>query len=154
MKTIGKTKKIALIAHDAMKDEMIEWARENKNELEKHQLCGTGTTSTLLESRVGLEMEKMKSGPYGGDLQIGAKISEGEIDMIIFFHDPLTAQPHDPDIKALLRVATLYDIPIALNRGTAEFLMSSKYLNEEFERKNIDMKELAKKRREEFKDLK
>lgn len=154
MKLIGKTKRIALIAHDAMKDEMIEWARKNKENLMKHKLCGTGTTSTLLESRVGLEMEKMKSGPYGGDLQIGAKIAEGEIDMIIFFHDPLTAQPHDPDIKALLRVATLYDLPIALNRSTAEFLMSSKYLNEEFERNYIDMKELAKKRSEEFKDIK
>lgn len=154
MKILKEKKRIALIAHDNMKDEMVVWARNNKEILENHKLYGTGTTSTILEDRVGLDIEKMKSGPYGGDLQIGAKISEGEIDVVIFFYDPLTAQPHDPDIKALLRVATLYDVPIALNRSTAEFILSSKYIDEKFERKSIDMEELHKKRVDEFKDIK
>lgn len=154
MKVLKEKKRIALIAHDNMKDEMVAWARKNKEILTKHELYGTGTTSSILEDRVGLEITKMKSGPYGGDLQIGAKISNGEIDVVIFFYDPLTAQPHDPDIKALLRVATLYDVPIALNRSTAEFILSSKYIDEKFERKSIDMKELKKKRMEEFKEIK
>lgn len=154
MKILKEKKRIALIAHDNMKDEMVTWARRNKEILIKHELYGTGTTSSILEDRVGLEITKMKSGPYGGDLQIGAKISEGEIDIVIFFYDPLTAQPHDPDIKALLRVASLYDVPIALNRSTAEFILSSKYIDEKFERKSIDMKKLKEKRMEEFKEIK
>lgn len=149
-----KEKTIALIAHDNMKDEMIEWTRENKKELENHKLIGTGTTSSLVEKLTGLKVEKLKSGPYGGDLQIGAKLSEGLIDIIIFFHDPLTAQPHDPDVKALMRVATLYDIPIATNRSTAEFIISSKYFNEEYNSKRLDMEEYEKKRKEEFKYIK
>lgn len=154
MKVIGKKKTIALIAHDNMKDEMIKWARENKEKLGRHKLIGTGTTATLVADRTGLDIEKYKSGPYGGDLQIGSKIAEGLVDIVIFFYDPLTAQPHDPDIKALMRVATLCDIPIATNRSTAEFIMSSKYLDEEFQSVSLNMEEYEKKRREEFENIK
>lgn len=150
---MGAKKKIALIAHDNMKEEMIQWSRENKDALENHELCGTGTTAGLLRDRVGLDIYQFKSGPFGGDLQIGAKISEGELDMVIFFYDPLMAQPHDPDIKALLRVAALYDIPIAINRSTACFLITSKFIHTEFEKNALDMDELKRKRREEFADL-
>ena len=154
MENIKGKKTIALIAHDNMKDEIVEWARKNKSELSKHYLIGTGTTASIIADRLNISVEKVKSGPYGGDLQIGSKISDDEIDMVIFFFDPLTAQPHDPDVKALLRVATLYDIPIAINRSTAEFLLTSKYMKEDFERKTINSEELAKKRFNEFKEIK
>ncbi len=154
MKKIGKKKTIALIAHDNMKDEMLNWARKNKNILEKHNLIGTGTTASIISNRLDIEVKKLKSGPYGGDLQIGSLISDDKIDIVIFFFDPLTAQPHDPDVKALLRVATLYDIPIAINRSTAEFILLSDFMDEEFERKSIDQKQLAQKRVKEFEDIK
>ncbi|HCO18664.1 methylglyoxal synthase [Gudongella oleilytica] len=141
-----KKKKIALIAHDNMKKELIQWVEERKNILEKHQLMGTGTTARLLEDKTGLEVKGYKSGPMGGDQQIGARIAEGEIDFMIFFWDPLEAQPHDPDVKALLRIAVLYDIPVANNRATADFLLSSPLMDEEYERRVYDFEGALKNR--------
>ena len=120
-----KTKTIALIAHDHKKHDMVNWAIQNKEILEKYSLCGTGTTAGLVSEATGLEVKGYLSGPLGGDLQIGAKAAEGDIDMIIFFWDPLSSQPHDPDVKALLRIAVVYDIPIATNRATANLLIGS-----------------------------
>lgn len=130
--TIGKQKSIALIAHDGKKQDMLEWCRKNKEVLEKHRLSGTGTTARLITDQVGLSVKGYNSGPLGGDQQIGAKIVEGKIDMIIFFSDPLAAQPHDPDVKALLRIAQVYDIPMANNIATADFLIRSAYMEEEY----------------------
>ena len=130
---IGIQKRIALIAHDGKKKEMLEWCKENKDILAKHNLCGTGTTARLITEMTGLSVKGYNSGPLGGDQQIGAKIVEGRIDIIIFFSDPLTAQPHDPDVKALLRIAQVYGIPMASNRSTADFLIRSAYMNEEYE---------------------
>jgi len=136
--TIGKQKHIALIAHDSKKDEMIEWVEENKDILKNHFLSGTGTTARLISEKTELPVRAYNSGPLGGDQQIGSRIVEGNIDFVIFFWDPLEAQPHDPDVKALLRIAAVYDIPIANNRATADFLITSKYMNEEYERKVIN----------------
>ena len=121
MKTKQKT--IALIAHDNKKHEMVAWALSNKDKLAEFKLCGTGTTSKLVSEATGLCVKGYLSGPLGGDLQIGAKAAEGGIDMIIFFWDPLSSQPHDPDVKALLRIAVVYDIPIATNRSTANLII-------------------------------
>lgn len=131
---MGKRKKIALIAHDNKKKDIREWARFNKGSLSKHELYATGTTGKILSSELGLEIERFKSGPLGGDQQIGAKISDGSIDFVIFFWDPLEPQPHDVDVKALLRIAVVYNIPIACNRASADFLISSPLMNEEYER--------------------
>ena len=133
-----RRKKIALIAHDNMKKELIQWVEERKEILERHQLMGTGTTARLIGGKTGLKVKGYKSGPMGGDQQIGARIAEGEIDFMIFFWDPLEAQPHDPDVKALLRIAVLYDIPVANNRATADFLLSSPLMDEEYERRVYD----------------
>lgn len=111
---------IALIAHDNKKKELVEWAVENKNILQDYTLCGTGHTAKLVAEATGLEVEALLPGPMGGDQQTGARIAEGKIDKVIFFWDPLSAQPHDPDVKALLRIAVLYDIPIANNESTAD----------------------------------
>lgn len=116
-------KRVALIAHDNKKAEIVEWAGKNKEPLSRFDLCGTGTTARMISEATGLTVHGYLSGPLGGDLQIGAKAAEGEIDMIIFFWDPLTSQPHDPDVKALLRIAVVYDIPIATNRATADMLI-------------------------------
>lgn len=116
-------KNIALIAHDHKKPEMIEWAIIHKDELSKHDLCGTGTTSKLISEATNLKVKGYLSGPHGGDQQIGAAIAEEEIDVLIFFWDPLTSQPHDPDVKALLRIAVLKNIPIASNEASANLLM-------------------------------
>ena len=118
-------KTIALIAHDSKKDEMVEWALKNKEILSKHELCGTGTTAKRVAVATGLTVKGYLSGPLGGDQQIGAKVAEGEIDFVVFFCDPLTAQPHDPDVKALLRIANVYDVPIATNMSTADFVITS-----------------------------
>ncbi|MBE5867915.1 MAG: methylglyoxal synthase [Lachnospiraceae bacterium] len=131
--TIGKQKNIALIAHDNMKPKLIAWCEENKEILKKHFLCGTGTTARMISEKTGLPVRGYNSGPLGGDQQIGAKIVEGRVDFIIFFSDPLTAQPHDPDVKALLRIAQVYDIPMATNRATADFLISSVYMEREYD---------------------
>lgn len=133
-----ETQRIALIAHDHKKKELAEWARYNFGVLSKVKLFATGTTGSILESEVKLNVEKLKSGPLGGDQQIGALISEGKIDMLIFFWDPLEALPHDPDIKALLRVAVVYNIPVACNRTTADFLLTSPLFNSNYERKIPD----------------
>ncbi|MCD2345749.1 methylglyoxal synthase [Clostridium guangxiense] len=134
----GAKKTIALIAHDNRKQALIEWAKENVDVLSKHDLCGTGTTAKLISEKTGLTVKGFKSGPMGGDEQIGASIVDGKIDIMIFFWDPLTAQPHDPDVKALLRISVLYDIPIAMNQSTADFLMKSCLINEEYDNHVID----------------
>ena len=146
--TIGKVKNIALIAHDNKKPELIAWCQENKEILEKHFLCGTGTTARMITERPGLPVRGYNSGPLGGDQQIGAKIVEGKIDFVIFFSDPLTAQPHDPDVKALLRIAQVYDIPIANNRASADFMIHSKYMTEEYEHEIINFQKNIKERSE------
>lgn len=138
--TIEKQKNIALIAHDNKKKELIEWCDANKEILKQHFLCGTGTTAKMITDYTGLPVRGYNSGPLGGDQQIGAKIVEGRVDFIIFFSDPLTAQPHDPDVKALLRIAQVYDIPIANNKATADFLITSKYMNEEYHHKVMNFK--------------
>lgn len=132
---MGKQKRIALIAHDNRKKDLIEWVKLNKNKLSRHFLCGTGTTAKLITDTIKLPVKAFKSGPLGGDQQIGSRIVEGDIDFMIFFWDPLEAQPHDPDVKALLRIAVLYDIPVANNQSTADFLISSPFIEEEYERK-------------------
>lgn len=129
---IGKTKRIALVAHDGKKKELVDWCERNKEILKTHFLCGTGTTAKLISERTELPVKGYCSGPLGGDLQIGAKIVEGQIDFIIFLWDPLEAQPHDPDVKALLRIAVVYDIPIANNVATADFMLNSFYMNEPY----------------------
>lgn len=131
--TIGKQKNIALIAHDNKKPDLIEWCKENKDILKNHFLCGTGTTARMITDHTDLPVRGYNSGPLGGDQQIGSKVVEGKIDFIIFFSDPLTAQPHDPDVKALLRIAQVYDIPIANNKATADFMITSRYMSEEYE---------------------
>ena len=118
-------KTIALIAHDNKKAEMVNWALRNKEGLSRFDLCGTGTTAGLVAEATGLNVKKYLSGPLGGDQQIGAKIAEKKIDIVIFFWDPLSAQPHDPDVKALLRIAVVYDIPIATNKATANCLIKN-----------------------------
>ena len=138
--TIGKQKNIALIAHDNMKRDMIEWCRDNKHILEKHFLCGTGTTAKMIADNTGLPIRGFNSGPLGGDQQIGARIVDGKIDLVIFFSDPLSAQPHDPDVKALLRIDQVYDIPIANNKATADFIITSEYMNTEYQHNIINFK--------------
>ena len=132
---IGKTKHIALVAHDGKKKELVEWCDKNKEILKGHFLCGTGTTSRLIAEKTGLPVKGYTSGPLGGDQQIGAKIVEGQIDFMIFLWDPLEAQPHDPDVKALLRIAVVYDIPIANNLATADFMLNSKYMDDTYNRR-------------------
>lgn len=136
--TIGKKKSIALIAHDSKKESLIHWCKKHKEELLKHILCGTGTTARLITDKTGLIVKGYNSGPLGGDQQIGAKIVEGKIDLVIFFSDPLAAQPHDPDVKALLRIAQVYDIPIANNCATADFIITSNYMEEEYNHEVIN----------------
>ena len=132
--TMAKQKHIALIAHDSKKKEMVQWVDDNKEILKNHFLCGTGTTARLIADKTELPVKGYNSGPLGGDQQIGSRIVEGNIDFVIFFWDPLESQPHDPDVKALLRIAVVYDIPVANNRATADFLLSSKYMSEEYTR--------------------
>ena len=132
--TIGKKKNIALIAHDNKKADLIEWCEQNKDILTQHFLCGTGTTARMITDKTGLPVKGYNSGPLGGDQQIGAKIVEGQIDFMVFLWDPLEAQPHDPDVKALLRIAVVYDIPVANNLATADFMLQSKYMSESYSR--------------------
>ena len=144
--TIGKQKKIALIAHDSKKRELIGWGDAHKEILKHHCLCGTGTTARMVTDATGLPVKGYNSGPLGGDQQIGAKIVEGGVDFVVFFSDPLTAQPHDPDVKALLRIAQVYDIPIANNKATADFLITSPFMNSEYEHTVINFQQNIKDR--------
>ncbi len=123
-------KRIALVAHDAKKAELLEWATTHQTALSRHELFATGTTGGLIIQHLGLNVHRYLSGPLGGDLQIGAAIAEGRLDVLIFFWDPLAAQPHDPDVKALLRVAVVHNVAMACNRATADYLMSSPMLHE------------------------
>ena len=138
--TLPRQKSIALIAHDNKKQEIIDWCLANKQILEHHFLCGTGTTAKMIADKTGLPIRGYNSGPLGGDQQIGSRIVEGRIDLVIFFSDPLQAQPHDPDVKALLRIAQVYDIPIANNRSTADFIITSPYMECEYTRKLINFR--------------
>ena len=144
--TIGKQKNIALIAHDQKKRELIDWCQEHREVLAKHFLCGTGTTARMITDSTGLPVKGYNSGPLGGDQQIGAKIVEGKIDFVIFFSDPLTAQPHDPDVKALLLIAQVYDIPIANNKASADFMITSSYMDQEYEHDIINFQQNIKDR--------
>ena len=136
-----KKKRIALIAHDNRKIDLLEWAKFNRDLLAKHDLFGTGTTGQLIEDELRIKVKKFKSGPLGGDQQVGAKIAEGKIDFLIFFWDPLEPMPHDPDVKALLRIAVVYNIPIANNRATADFIISSSLMNSDYSRELINYKD-------------
>jgi len=136
--TIQPTKKIALVAHDNMKQSLVEWAKFNKEKLKQHTIFATGTTGRLIEAELGVPVHKFLSGPLGGDQQIGAQIVEGAIDFLIFFWDPLEQQPHDPDVKALLRIAVVWNIPVACNRASADFLFSSELMEMPYERKLTD----------------
>lgn len=147
---IAKRKHIALIAHDGKKKELISWVKRNQEVISSHILCGTGTTSSLINEHTGLEVERFKSGPLGGDQQIGSRIAEGKIDMVIFLWDPLESQPHDPDVKALLRIAAVYDIPIANNLATADFIIQSALMNDEYEHEIEDYDRKIKNRIEEY----
>ena len=133
-----KQKRIALIAHDNRKQDLIDWVQNNKAILNKHFLCGTGTTAKLIAQQTELPVIAYNSGPLGGDQQIGCRIVEGKIDFMIFFWDPLEAQPHDPDVKALLRIAALYEIPMATNQSTADFLITSPLLETTYKRRIIN----------------
>jgi methylglyoxal synthase len=135
---LPRRKRIALIAHDDRKQDLLEWAKYNRDTLKLHTLFATGTTGTILKDQLELNITPMMSGPLGGDQQIGAKIAEGEIDVLIFFWDPLESHPHDPDVRALLRVAVLRNIPVAMNRSSADFIFSSPLMREDYERQTYD----------------
>lgn len=138
MRKLEKRKKIALIAHDNKKRDLIEWAVYNKVALSKHTLVATGTTGKLIEEALDQPVKKLLSGPLGGDQQIGSMIATGDIDVIFFFFDPMEAQPHDSDVKALLRLAVAWNLPMACDRTTADFLMTSRFMQEAYEYKLPD----------------
>ncbi|MEG0919161.1 MAG: methylglyoxal synthase [Anaerovoracaceae bacterium] len=144
--TMPSQKTIALVAHDNQKKTLVEWCIKNKEILKGHFLCGTGTSARLVAEATGLPVKCFKSGPLGGDQQLGAKIVDGDIDMLIFFSDPLEAQPHDPDIKALLRISTLYDIPIANNKASADFIITSRFMSSEYIHEQMDYVRIAQER--------
>ena len=143
---ISAIKNIGLIAHDNQKAELLEWAKYNRNVLKEHNLFATGTTGALIERELDLKVISFKSGPLGGDQQIGARISEGTIDFLIFFWDPMEPQPHDPDVKALLRLAAVWNIPVACNRSTADFIISSHLMSEDYYRLVNDYEDTLKDR--------
>jgi len=131
---LGPRKKIGLVAHDNKKRDLIDWVKFNRRLLAAHDLVATGTTGTRLEEVLGIGIRKLRSGPLGGDQQLGALIADGEIDFLVFFWDPLEPQPHDPDVKALLRIAVVWNIPIACNRASADFMISSPLMVSDYER--------------------
>lgn len=133
IKKLGTRKRIALVAHDHKKSDLMEWVSHNKEVLSKHELFATGTTGKLIEEKMDRPVKKLMSGPMGGDQQIGAMIANGEIDMMFFFWDPMEAQPHDSDVKALLRLCVLWNIPMACDRATADFLITSPFMHQEYE---------------------
>ena len=135
---LAPRKKIALVAHDNKKEDLFDWAKLNYDLLAKHDLYATGTTGKLLHQKLGMEITSLESGPLGGDQQIGARIAEGSIDFVIFFWDPLEQQPHDPDVKALLRIAMVWNIPVACDRSSADFLISSPLMSQTYDRKVPD----------------
>ena len=128
-------KRIALVAHDHEKANLLDWARENRDILARHDLCATGTTGGLLAAELDLPIDRLRSGPLGGDQQIGARITDGAVDALFFFWDPLEPQPHDPDVRALLRIAVVWNIPVACNRSSADFLLSSPLFADEYPRR-------------------
>jgi methylglyoxal synthase len=134
IETTPQRKTIGLVAHDNKKRDLIEWATYNRSLLLRHDLVATGTTGTLLEEALGVGVRKLQSGPLGGDQQIGALIADGEIDFLVFFWDPLEPQPHDPDVKALLRIAIVWNIPVACDRASADFMISSPLMESAYER--------------------
>jgi methylglyoxal synthase len=140
---MGVRKQIALIAHDNRKGDLLDWAQYNRGTLSEHDLYATGTTGSLLAAELGLGISRFVSGPLGGDQQVGAAIVEGRIDFVIFFWDPLEPHPHDVDVKALLRIAVVYNIPIACNRSSADFLLSSTLMSEPYERRVMDYEALV-----------
>jgi len=131
---IASRKRIALVAHDNKKQDLLDWARYNRELLARHELLATGTTGMMLDQALDAPVLKLQSGPLGGDLQIGSKITEGLIDFVIFFWDPLEAQPHDPDVRALLRIAVVWNIPVACNRASADFMISSPLMTSSYQR--------------------
>ncbi|MBP1925986.1 methylglyoxal synthase [Sedimentibacter acidaminivorans] len=132
IKNIGEQKHIALIAHDNRKNDLLKWVKKHTSLLSRHFLCGTGTTAKMIATETLLPVRAYESGPLGGDQQISAAIVDGKVDFMVFFWDPLTSQPHDPDVKALLRIAVLYDIPVAMNVSTADFLLKSSMMEKEY----------------------
>lgn len=132
--TMTARKRIVLIAHDNRKQDLLDWARFNRDTLAQHELFATGTTGGIVSGALDLEVSRFLSGPLGGDQQVGAGVAEGRIDLIIFFWDPLQSQPHDVDVKALLRIAVVHNAPIACNRATADFLLSSPLMGQPYER--------------------
>jgi methylglyoxal synthase len=130
---LNARKRIAIVAHDNKKKDLIDWAWYNRDVLSMHELIGTGTTGKLLEEKLKQPVQKLMSGPLGGDQQIGSLIAEGKVDVLIFFWDPMEAQPHDPDIKALLRLAVVWNLPFACDRATADFILTSPLMHDVYE---------------------
>ena len=138
IKRMKEKKRVALIAHDAKKQDLLDWVEFNKGSLSEHELYATGTTGEMIETLVGLEITKLQSGPLGGDARVSAMIAENEIDIIIFFWDPMETLPHEHDIKALLRLAVVYNIPVACSRSTADFVVSSPLMSTNYNRVTVD----------------